>query len=300
MNQLKKPLYYQLLKLLFGIFLIILPLSACQGKPAQVQNRAMDLGKVISAVGGTQGGWKATEEVKFFTKDTLFDLMDGQSDAFFVYGFEQAAVRRFDSAAGVNLVVSVFQVDTPDSAYGLFSVNRDAQPLQVGNEGSSSPGRRLSYWQNRYFVQMTALKPVPDGDLLAAAKAISAGLPTGGEKPALMAALPAEGLQADPFPLFFHQELTIQDRVWLGGQNKLGLGLDTNGALGRYSLGDQPADLMVIEFPDAARAEQALKALQSGEQEDLLASAVKGKRLAAVFGKADKAAAEALVAKVGK
>ncbi len=285
-----------LLMLVFGFVL----LAACQGKPARTENEDVDIAGVIKQVEGVQGGWKAQEEPKSFNKDTLFELMNGQSDAFFVYGFEKAAVQRFDSAAGVNLVVSVFQVDTPASAYGLFSVNRDAQPLSAGNEGSTSPGRRLSFWQARYFVQMTALKPVPEDDLLAAALAVAAGLPKGGEKPALMGVLPADGLAGEPFPLFFHQELTIQDRVWLGGENKLGLGLDTDGVLARYNLGGQPVELMVIDFPDAARAEQALKALQAGDQEDYLASELKGRRMAAVFGEAEKTAAEELAAEAVK
>jgi len=272
-------------------------LSACQGQAAHTASRAVDLGQVLSKVEGAQGGWKAEEAVQLFTKDTLFELMNGQSDAFFVYGFEQAAVQRFNSAEGVGLVVSVFRVDTADSAYGLFSVNRDAQPLKVGNEGSTSPGRRLSYWQDRYFVQMTALKTAAESDLLAVGQAISDGLPKGGERPKLMAALPADGMMAQPFPLFFHQELSIQDRVWLGGENKLGLGLDTDGALARYELGGQPVELMMVAFPDAERAQAALKALRNGEQEDLLAAQIEGARLAAVFGAADTGAAESLAEK---
>lgn len=273
----------------------ILFLAACQANPA---NTEVDLAKVIKAVETAQGGWKPQEEAKFFTKETLFDLMDGQSDAFFVYGFQKAAVQRFTSPGGVTMNVSVFQVDESESAYGLFTVNREQQPQAVGNDSSTLPGRRLSFWQDRYFVQITALKPVPEADLLAAGQAISALLPKGGASPALMEVLPAQGLSSDPGPLFFHQELTIQDWVWLGGENRLGLGPETDGVLGRYDLNGQPADLLVIEYPDAARAEKGLKALQAGDLEDLLTSAAKGKRLLAVFGKADRAAAEALLASV--
>jgi hypothetical protein len=268
-------------------------LSACQPAPI---SKEVDLAAVIKTVETAQGGWKPQEEAKFFTKDTLFDLMDGQSDAFFVYGFQKAAVQRFISSAGVTLIVSVFQVDAADSAYGLFSVNREQQSLAVGNEGSTSAGRRLSFWQDRYFIQMTALKAVPEADLQAVGAAIASSLPKGGQIPELMKALPAQGLATDPGQLYFHQELSIQDRVWLGGENKLGLGPETDGALGRYNLTGQPAELMIIEYLDAAQAEKALKALTAGGQEDLLASTVKGKRLAAVFGKADKTAAEALLA----
>jgi len=282
--------------LLLAVFLTgILLMVACQPKPASTE---VDLAKVIKAVETAQGGWKPQEEASFFTKETLFDLMNGQSDAFFVYGFQKAAVQRFTSPDGVTLNVSVFQVDDPKSAYGLFTVNGEPQPLAIGNDGSASPGRRVSFWQDRYFVQITALKTVPEADLKAAGEVISAGLPKGGDRPALMRALPTQGLSADPGPLFFHQELTIQDRIWLGGENRLGLGSVTDGVLGRYDLSGQPADLMIIEYPNGAQAEKGLKALQAGDQEGLLAAAIMGKRLAAVFGEADKAAAEALLASI--
>ncbi len=286
------PFYRRSILLLAALFTGMLLLAACQAKPASSE---VDLAKVINAVETAQGGWKPQEEAKFFTRDTLFDLMDGQSDAFFVYGFEKAAVQRFNNSAGITLVVSLYQVDTPESAYGLFSVNGDPQPVDLGSAGSASPGRRLSFWQSRYFVQMTALKAVADADLKAVGEAISAGLPKGGETPALVKSLPQKGLASKPTPLFFHQELSIQDRVWLGGENKLGLGLDTDGVLARYNLSGQPADLMIIEYPDAARAQKGLQALQAGGQDDLLTAAAKNKRLAAVFGKGDKNAAEALL-----
>ena len=123
----------------------------------------------------------------------------------------------------------------------------------------------------------------------------TAGLPKGGETPGLVTGLPQKGLSGKPGPLFFHQELSIQDRVWLGGENKLGLGSDTDGVLARYDLSGQPFDLIIIEFPDASRAQKGLQALQRGDQEDLLAAAAKNKRLAAVFGKGDTAAAEGLL-----
>jgi hypothetical protein len=287
----RRPLFF------LAAFVTGILLAACQPKPANVE---VDLGKVVQAVESAPGGWKPQEEPKYFTKENLFNLMDGQSDAFFVYGFQKAAVQRFTNGDGVVLNVSVFQVDAADSAYGLFSVNREKKGLAVGKDGSTSPGRRVSFWQDRYFVQMTALKTVSEPDLLAASEAVSAGLPKGGEKPALMNVLPAQGLSADEGPLYFHQELTIQDRVWLGGENILGLGSETNGALGRYDLNGQPADLMIIEYPDAGQAAKGLKALQAGGQEDLLAAEAKGNRLLAVFGKADQAAAQTLLSSVAK
>jgi hypothetical protein len=284
-------------RLFLLVFLTLM--MSCQPSSGAENDAAaggFDLKSVLRVVEDGPGGWKQQEAVRVYDRDNLFDLMNGQSDSFFVYGFEQVAVQRFRNPDGVILMAAVFQVDAPDSAYGLFSANQDGLPVAVGNEGSLSPGQRLSFWQANYFVQLTVLKPIPDGELEALAQAISAVLPSGGERPALIDRLPAQGLQADPRPLYFHEELSIQDWVWLGGENVLGLGPDTNGVLARYLLDGLDVWLVVIEYPGDNRAAAARDALQAGPTTDLLAFDARGRRLAMIFGQTASAGAQELLA----
>jgi len=109
--------------------------------------------------------------------------------------------------------------------------------------------------------------------------------------------LPGEGLVARS-PLFFHQELSIQGWLWLGGENILGLSRETNGVLAQYDLGGPRAQLLLIEYPDAARAAAGLAALQRSDVEGLLAADARDNLLAAVLGNADAAAAEGLLSRV--
>lgn len=239
-------------------------------------------------------GWTIARPIETFDSETLYDLVDGQADAFFAYGFEQVVVQRYQNANGVLLSVEVWQLAMPADAYGLFTASIAGEPLAVGNEGDTDPGRRITFWQNRYYVSVNALQPIPDTDLLAFAQVVSLALPTGGEPPTLMNRLPREGLVARS-GLFFHEELSIQDRLWLGGENILGLGRETNGALAQYDLDGATAQLLLIEYPDAARATAGLAALQASEVEGLLAADARGNLLAAVFGDADATAAGELL-----
>ena len=271
--------------------LALLLLAGC--RPAAQAEQAVDLAGVLKTLEEAPA-WQAAEAVQTFDHDHLYDLMDGQSDAYFAYGFEQAGVQRFTYQAepGTVMVAAVYQVDAADSAYGLYSKNQDGEALALGSEGCTTPGRRLQFWQSRYFVQLTALKPVADADLRAAGEAIAAALPKGGERPALMASLPQGGSQA----VFFHLELSIQDQVWLGGENRLALGPDTDGALARYPLpGSGEVWLMLVEYPDAQRAQAAVQTLRAGDFDDLLAVDGQDRRAAAVFGKGDGQAAQALL-----
>ena len=119
-------------------------------------------------------------------------------------------------------------------------------------------------------------------------------LPAGGEPPAIVDRLPKSGL-VERGSIFFHEEMSIQMEVWLGGENLLGLSQETNGVVGQYKFGDIPARLMLIEYPTSNQAGQGLKALQSGSVSDLVAADARGSLLGAVFGKVDAAQAQTLL-----
>ncbi len=244
--------------------------------------------------GGSISGWDASDAVLTYNRDNLYNLVDGQADAFFAYGFEQVAVQRYQNAAGTRLNMEVWQLANSADAYGLFHSGRAGQPASIGMEGDSDPGRRLAFWQQRYFVSVTATETVPDETLWTFAKEITKRLPSGGEPPAIVKRLPAEGL-VEGSALFFHEEISIQMEVWLGGENILGLSHATNGMVARYAWGDEEARLLLIEYPAAREAAQGLKALRGSEIKDIVASEANGAVLAAVIGKVDIDKAQALL-----
>lgn len=232
---------------------------------------------------GAIPGWTPVDEVQSFDAENLYDLVNGQADAFFAYNFEQVAVQTYESASGESLRIEVWQVGTPADAYGLFSASRAGQPVSVGNDGDTDPGRRLDFWQDRTLVRLFAASPVDDDVLKSFAGKIAEALPIGGERPALIDRLPQDGLIAGS-DIFFHQEISIQDYVWLGGQNVLSMGPETESVLARYAIGEEDMWLLLVGYPDAASASGALEALQAGEIGSLTAAGVQGKLLGAVFG----------------
>jgi hypothetical protein len=243
---------------------------------------------------GSVAGWTPDGGLEVYDSETIFHLVNGQADFFFVYGFEQVAVRRYKDAGEIVLDIHIWQVAKDASAYGLFSASVTGEPVAIGNEGDTDPGRRLIFWQDRYVAQLFSRKSIPDADLQAFGKAISAALPTGGERPALVDRLPADGL-VPRSGLFFHEELSIQNEIWLGGENILGLSPDTDGVLGRYEIDGATVRLLLVEYPDAGEASAGLAALQGGEIEGLVASGANGNLLGAVFGMMDVATASRLL-----
>jgi len=243
-------------------------------------------------------------EVEVFDRENIFNLVDGQAEAFFAYGFEQVAVRSYENAEGAVLHIEVWQLAAPADAYGLFTASIAGTPADVGNDGDTDPGRRLAFWQDRYTMHVRARQELDDADLWGFAEAVSAALPSGGERPALVDRLPPDGLVGRS-GIFFHEEISIQDELWLGGENLLGLGPETDGVLARYDVGGAVARLLLVQYPDAEAASAGLAALESGQARPeqrrrvsgLVTADVRDNLLGAVFGEMDEAAAGTLLAR---
>jgi len=240
-------------------------------------------------------GWPQAESEHIYDGETIYQLVNGQADAYFAYNFEQVAVRTYERGDGASVEAEIWRVATPGDAYGLFTRNRVGDPTQVGSGGDADPGRRVAFWQDRYYVRIRARQDIPDDDLRAFAAAISAGLPDGGEQPALVDRLPPDGLVTDG-SIYFHLESSIQDEVWLGGENILGLDLDTDAVLAHYRVGGTVARLLVVRFDDDREANAALEALRAAAIDGFVSADTEGRLLAAVFGGIPEEDASTLVA----
>jgi hypothetical protein len=235
-------------------------------------------------------------EVEILDRENIYDLVDGQAEAFFAYGFEQVVVRGYGNAEGAVLSIEVWQLAAPADAYGLFTASVAGTPAAIGNDGDADPGRRLAFWQDRYYVHIRARQELPDAQLWGFAETVSAALPSGGERPALMGRLPPDGL-VERSAIFFHEEISIQNELWLGGENVLGLDPETDGVLARYDVGGAAVRLLLVEYPGAELASTGLAALEGSQVSGLVAADVRDTLLGAVFGETDAAAANTLLAK---
>jgi hypothetical protein len=273
---------------LLALLLLVALLAGCGAAPAAL----------VAALPGDSDlpNWTPLAEVETYDQDDLFDLLNGQAEAYFAYGFEQVATRRYENAEGTELDVQVWQLAQPADAYGLFTASRGGTPTAIGDGGDTDPGRRIIFWQARYYVQLFARRQVPEAQLEEVAQAVAAALPAApsGEIPDLVARLPAGGLLPDSI-LFFHEEISIQDVLWLGGENLLGLGSQTEGVLAQYERGGSRAWLLLIQYQASGDASAGLSALQATDIVEPAGAGVQGDRLAAVFGQVDQGAAESLI-----
>jgi len=289
-----------------SLIALLLAICGCRGETASPSGNEVALPDVFPAADAVPG-WAPAGPMESFDDETIYGLVDGQADAFFAYGFEQVAVQDYENAESVVLSVEIWELATPADAYGLFTASTSGVPAKVGNDADADPRRRMIFWQDRYYVHVRARQEVPDADIRGIAESISAALPPGGERPALVGWLPPDGLVvryhpdegAIPTarsPIFFHEEISIQNDLWLGGQNLLGLSPETDGVLAQYDVGGTTARLLLVQFPDDETASAGLIALRGSQIGELVAADARGDLLGAVFGEVDDDSANTLLA----
>ena len=240
------------------------------------------------------GDYATNGAPRTFVHSNLTDFVDGQADTYFAYNFRQVAVQSYTTAALIPLHVEIWQFGDSADAYGVYTLSRSIVTAGIGNDGSTTFERRIAFWQDRYYVHVSCESKLPQADLEAFARAVAQALPTGGDRPALLQRLPQDGLTPND-AIYFHLEITLQNDIYLGGTNKLGLSPRTNGLEAHYTLAGQTATLLLIQYPDAQSAAAGWQGLQSAQVDNLVASQAAGSLLGAVIGKVDPAAAKGLL-----
>lgn len=231
-------------------------------------------------------GWAAAAPPEVYDPESIYSYIDGHAEVYRAYGMRRCISRRLTGPAGeADLVIDVFELASPEDAFGVFTHDRDGEPAGIGNDSLFRHGW-LSFWQGPYFVSIVA-----EGDTararaaaLEAGRTLAAGLPKGGHPPAIVGELPASNLDPRSVRFLRHPQI-LNTHVFVSDENVLGLAPDTAGALGTYRRGDSRAYLLIVDYPDAARAQAAeagFRAHLAGRAEGDAPVAVEGRGFFAV------------------
>jgi hypothetical protein len=165
--------------LLVGVAAAVLVATVC---PAQVPK--CDL----------VAGWTQQGSARAYEASNLFEYMDGNAEGYLLYGF--VAMHGVTCVhGGDSILIDVSEFADGDSAYGMFSANRDPRlPAEALGAGGQVTPRRVIFTKGAYYVEMAAN---PDKDHTPALRAFSAALeklmPGSTAVPAALAWFPTEG-----------------------------------------------------------------------------------------------------------
>jgi hypothetical protein len=181
-------------------------------------------------------GWTPQGAARSFGQDNLFEYMDGNAEGYLLYGFQTMQGVTCEKA-GATLVIDISDFGDADSAYGMYSANRDpGKPVteKLGMGGQIVP-RRAIFAKGQYYVEIAAN---PEGDFTATLQqwtvAISRTIEGSAEPPAVLAWFPSEKQQG----------------LRLVPESVLGIRLLKRGYVGQYEYGK--AFVVIEDTPSAA------------------------------------------------
>jgi len=233
--------------------LVCTTLPGCGGSDTDNPETAMVLPESV-------GSWVLHESPVTYDRETIFDYINGAGEVYRSYAFNDVLVARYEQQGGQALTVELFDMGTPEDAYGVFSYAREQEETGIG-AGYEGRGSVLCFWQDRFYVCVAA---EPGGDdpgpaLTEMARGISEGLPPAGERPGLVSALPPDGLV--PYSeRFFHTHQSLNYHYYLVRENILNLTSGTDAVLARYQPG--ASYLLVIDYGDEGDATRALESFR--------------------------------------
>jgi len=231
-------------------FLILLGLSLFAPEVACADENMLRLPQEVQ-------GWKADGQDKVFTRQTIFDYMDGGGEIYLAYDFQKLLAREYARPDAPRIVAEVYQMASSSDAYGVFTHDRDGQPIAVGQMGLYSAGL-LRFWKDTFFVRLQAEDETPEVKtaLMTLGNGIALGIPQEGKKPSLLMALPSQGL-IEPSVHYFHTSVSLNIHYFLDDSNLLDLNSRTEAILARYQQGSDKPYLLIVCYPRPGDAQAA-------------------------------------------
>jgi hypothetical protein len=222
-------------------------MTAPDGKDAQ------RLGQLIPR---TIGPW-LSEADEVYDGETIFDYIDGAGEVYRSYNMRLVVARRFHKDGKPDIVVDLFDMGSSADAFGVFTHDLEGEDAGIG-QGSTYKGGLLSFWKDRYFGSVYAEEETPEtkGLVLELGRLIAAAVPKEGPKPALLAALPVDGL-ATGRVRFFHTHLVLNYHFFVADTNILLLDQTTKAVLAPYDRGKGKSHLLLIDYGGAGKAAAA-------------------------------------------
>ena len=103
-------------------------------------------------------GWTLRDAPETFTKETLFEHIDGQADLFVQYGFNKSvsAVYRKADSPDDKIDLDIYDMGNSLQAFGIFSrFRQDESPAGIGLD-SYLKDRYALFYKGKYFVVFQA------------------------------------------------------------------------------------------------------------------------------------------------
>ncbi|MFZ2053567.1 MAG: DUF6599 family protein [Candidatus Aminicenantales bacterium] len=238
--------------------------SGCSG-PLKAQAKELPLQAFLPESEELRN-WTEDGEPQNFSGEDLFTYIDGGAEIYFEYGFRRVIVQDYRTDAGSRVSLEIFEMDSPDSAYGIYTFKRSqrGEPVSLGDECQLAD-YYLNLRKGPYLVTITGLDPAADANkaLLLLARAIEPKMGPSTRPPSLVSRLPVEGLETQSIK-YFKGPLALYNSYPFFREDVFAF---QAGVKGEYAPG---YSLYIFEYPDVPSArlrfEEAAKSFEQSER----------------------------------
>jgi hypothetical protein len=214
----------------------------------------MNLGELLPA---EAGGRALLGPATAYDERTIFRYMDGAAEVYLSFDFRSLLVGRYPGPDSDTLTVELYDMGSSAEAFGIFSRNRSGEDLGIG-QGSEYRSGYLLFWKDRVLGTVwTSVETERSREgVLDLGRAIAKRIPKEGPLPDILGLLPAAN-RSPRSVRYFHKHTDLNEHYFLSDENILGLGTDTEAALASYAFPGAEPLLLVVRYPDEARAVSA-------------------------------------------
>lgn len=179
--------------------LAVLALAGCLVMSCVPDRAAPRKGSLLDLLPkGEAAGWARDGAPEEYEGEALYIYINGGAEIYHEYGFRRVVLQDYESPLGGSVSLEIFEMGTPEAAYGMFTFKRSGKgrTVPLGN-GSELESYYLNFWKGRYLVTLTGFdeEPATVEGLLGIGRAVDARIRDSGAEPGLVKALPAQGLR---------------------------------------------------------------------------------------------------------
>ena len=204
-------------------------------------------------------GWSMESEDRFYDAETIFEYIDGAGEVYRAYNMQACLSRRYTARKGPSIVLDIFLMGSSEDAFGVFTHDRDGEPINIGQGALYRPGW-LSFWKDRFFVSIFVEEETPASKkaVMELGKAVASRIHGRGTKPRILSLLPTKGLHPEK-TRYLHHHIVLNYHYFVADKNLLNLGRGVHAALGAYRIAKKDALLLLVMYPDAKKAKVSYK-----------------------------------------
>lgn len=220
-----------------------------EGKPMADDALHVEMERIVGAATNDRG----VGALRRYGREDLCRYMNGAAERYLGYSFERLLVARAERG-DEQFVIELYHFGVPSDAYGIWSTDSPGERVGVGQD-SAYGGGLLQFWRGSYFVRVYHSKYDTEArdTILAIGRALAKAIPGDAEPPALLAELPAAGIQGDP--VFFHEQPMLNSLYFLSDENILRLGPEVDALFAEYGEGEAKAKLLLVRYSGDEGAE---------------------------------------------